>query len=82
LLAEGEHHLKLRPDFSNIQIQKMFMASDWPEKQIAFSLNKEEHLAIAARLIDKLTLQWNVEIYRINAPIDEPLTDEQLIDQE
>ncbi|MCP4271719.1 MAG: hypothetical protein GY781_07100 [Gammaproteobacteria bacterium] len=82
LLAEGEHLLKLHPDFSNIHIQKMFMASDWPAKQITFKLNKEEHLAIAARLINKLTLQWNVEIYRIDAPIDAVSTDDQFIDQE
>ncbi len=82
LLAEGEHHLTLHPDFSNIQIQKIFMASDWPVKQIAFKLNKDEHLAIAARLIDKLTLQWNVEIYRIAAPIDDVSTGDQSIYQE
>ncbi len=82
LLAEGEHLLKLHPDFSNIHIQKMFMASDWPAKQITFKLNKEEHLAIAARLINKLTLQWNVEIYRIDAPIDAVSTDDQFISQE
>ncbi len=82
LLAEGEHHLKLRPDFSNIHIQKMFMASDWPEKKIAFNLKKEEHLAIAARLTNKLTLQWNVEIYRIDAPIDDISADDQFINQE
>jgi len=83
LLAEGEHHLKLRPDFSNIQTQTIFMASDWPVKMIAFNLKNEEHLAVAARLIDKLRLQWNVEIYRIDAPIDDisaenPLTQQKL----
>jgi len=82
LLAEGKHQLKVRPDFSNIHPQKLFMAGDWHEKHIEFNLKNEQHLAVAARLIDKLTLQWLVEIYRIEAPTDELSTENNLIYQE
>jgi len=82
LLAEGEHQLKVGPDFSNIHPQKLFMASDWPEKHIGFNLKNEEHLAVAARLKNKLTLQWKVEIYRIEAPVDELSAKSNLIYQE
>jgi len=70
-LAAGEHRLRLIPDFSNINPQKIFMDSFWPEKHIAFTLIKGQNLAVAARLKEHNKLEWNVEIYLVQLPVVE-----------
>jgi len=64
-LSEGEHQLVLVPDFSNIRPQVVFMASPWQQKKIAFTLANQQNVAVAARLLDREELLWEVQIYGI-----------------
>ncbi len=71
-LAEGEHKIKLIPDFSNIEPKKIFMNSLWLEKYIAFTVSKGQNIALAARLMDNHKLEWKVELYLVEPSENDP----------
>lgn len=68
-LALGTHQIKVTPDFSNIEPQTVFMASPWQEKHISFTILDQQDIAVAARLMDKQELEWDVQMYRVEIPI-------------
>jgi hypothetical protein len=70
LLAPGEHQMKVVPDFENIQPQTVFMASPWQEKHITFKLTEGQQIAVAARLLNVDSLEWVIELYRVEIPIE------------
>ena len=70
LLAPGEHQMKVIPDFENIQPQTVFMASPWQEKHITFKLTEGQQIAVAARLLNVDSLEWVIELYRVEIPIE------------
>ena len=69
LLVEGDHKLKVIPDFSNLQQQTVFMSNDWQEKQINFKVLKDQEFVVAARILNTEKLDWEVQIYRVKLPI-------------
>jgi len=70
LLAPGEHQMKVIPDFENIQPQTVFMASPWQEQHINFKLTEGQQIAVAARLLNIDSLEWIIELYRVEIPIE------------
>ena len=71
LLAVGDHQMRVVPDFSNIQPQFVFMSSSWQEKHVSFSIKNNQEIAVGARLIDREYLEWQVQLYGIEVPLDD-----------
>ena len=72
-LAEGEHKIRLIPDFSNIEPQLVFMNSIWQEKLVRFKILNQQKLAVTARLLDRNKLLWDVQLYSIELPTEEDI---------
>ncbi|MFT5451832.1 MAG: hypothetical protein ACI9N9_001318 [Enterobacterales bacterium] len=70
LLAPGEYQMKVIPDFENIQPQTVFMGSFWQEKHITFSITEGQQLVVAARLLNVDSLEWALELYRVEIPLE------------
>lgn len=70
-LSEGEHEIRVIPDFSGIEPQKVFMTNTWQEKRLSFSLQQQQTIVIGARLIDTEELQWEVQLFLVELPVEE-----------
>jgi len=70
LLAPGEHTLIIVPDFDDITPRKVFMDNTWEEKHISFNLLDDQQIAVSARLLDTETLDWTVELYRVEINLE------------
>ena len=71
LLSEGQHQMIVVPDFSNIEHKTVFMDSPWQELQVSFSIEVEQEIVVAARLMDTEDLQWQVQMYLVDTHLEQ-----------
>ena len=70
LLAPGEHQLAVVPDFKAVEPAKVFMGFPWQIKHIKFNVTEGQQIAVGARLLDVKSLEWTLQLYRVEIPID------------